>query len=128
MALQLQKRIEVSALLREGHTPTKIAKMANVNRSTVYKVQKRLEAGRGHERKLGQGPKRKIAPDAIKNAIKAESLNILTEKLVKGANMTQRYPRSGIVSEPDHVPVDDASLARAQSQLLRVRRRLDRRV
>ncbi len=77
MSKERDNRVEVSALLRAGHTPTEVARLIGVARSTVYLVKSRIESGDGIERKAGSGRKASLDADDLKAAIEADPTKAL---------------------------------------------------
>ncbi|KAI6653908.1 hypothetical protein LOD99_3084 [Oopsacas minuta] len=58
---QESSRIKIETLLNGGkHTPTEISRLLKVNRTTVYRVKKRLDAGVSIKHKQGSGRPGKI--------------------------------------------------------------------
>ncbi|KAI6655384.1 hypothetical protein LOD99_2219 [Oopsacas minuta] len=91
---QESSRIKIETLLNGGkHTPTEISRLLKVNRTTVYRVRKRLDAGVSIKHKQGSGRPGKICKSIKYSAaqiIKSDpeiSLRKLANKLTEKKKM-----------------------------------------
>lgn len=76
---QEKKRIEISALIRAGHSHSDIARIIKVFRTTVIAVSKKVKAGEDLGHSPGAGRPRVIATSAVKAAFKANPKRRMTD-------------------------------------------------
>ena len=69
MALQVDNRVKVSALLRAWHKVSEVANLVGVSRTTVYSIKKRMDDGEGVNRRAGSGRKTVVDRDSLRDAI-----------------------------------------------------------
>ncbi|QQP51720.1 Uncharacterized protein FKW44_013157, partial [Caligus rogercresseyi] len=92
--MERDRRVQVSTFLGAGKTPTDIAKQLNVARSTIYRINTKLDINQWVERKSGSGEKYKLKPQLICDVI-------------------QRAPAISIRAHAKDLGVDESTVRRA---------------
>ncbi|QQP51568.1 Uncharacterized protein FKW44_012976, partial [Caligus rogercresseyi] len=67
--MERDRRVQVSTLHGAGKTPTEISKQLNVERSTIFRLEKKLDINHGVEGKSGSDGKYKLEPQLICDVI-----------------------------------------------------------
>ncbi|QQP42248.1 Uncharacterized protein FKW44_016852, partial [Caligus rogercresseyi] len=92
--MERDRRVQVSTFLCAGKTPTDIAKQLNVARSTIYRINKKLDINQEVERKYGSDGKYKLKSQLICDVI-------------------QRAPTISMRAHTNDLGVDESTVRRA---------------